>query len=145
MDNKPSLIKGNFFNDARGQMRFVNDFKMDEVKRFYIIRPEKGEEVRAWQGHKIEAKYFYCLKGSFTVAVINLENCLTEVDKPQIDMFELSEKESNMLNIPGGYVNGFKAQVQGAELMVFSDCSLLESGEDDFRFDKNKWLDWGEI
>ena len=30
MCDRPLLIEGSFFNDDRGQMRFVNNFKMED-------------------------------------------------------------------------------------------------------------------
>jgi dTDP-4-dehydrorhamnose 3,5-epimerase len=122
----PELIKGNTHIDSRGTVRFVNDFDMTKVVRMYCIEPELGT-IRAWQGHKIESKWFYVAKGCFTVKTIQIENpeLLTE--------FRMKEKDSQVLNIPEGYYNGFEATEKGSILMVFSDVDLETSKADDHR------------
>ena len=59
------LIQGGSHVDARGSISFVNDFDFKNVCRFYCITPKTKTEVRAWQGHKIESKWFYCISGVF--------------------------------------------------------------------------------
>lgn len=39
-------IRGGIAKDHRGQIRFVNDFDMSLVKRFYIIKNADTEIVR---------------------------------------------------------------------------------------------------
>jgi dTDP-4-dehydrorhamnose 3,5-epimerase-like enzyme len=119
------LIEGNVFGDNRGIVRFVNDFDMSAVVRMYCIEPNLGV-VRAWQGHKLERKWFYAAKGSFVVKVINMNTRL-------LNQFILTDLESKVLEIPGGSYNGFEALEEGSVLMVFSDFTLEESKGDDFR------------
>ena len=57
-------IIGDFHKDERGTVRFVNDFDMSQVVRMYCIEPKLGV-IRAWQGQKVETKWFYAAKGSF--------------------------------------------------------------------------------
>jgi hypothetical protein len=52
MLEKPTIIKGGSFSDDRGLMRFVNDFRFDDVKRFYFIKHPDLSVKRAWQGHQ---------------------------------------------------------------------------------------------
>jgi dTDP-4-dehydrorhamnose 3,5-epimerase len=122
----PELIKGNTHIDSRGTVRFVNDFDMTKVVRMYCIEPVVGI-IRAWQGHKIESKWFYVVKGCFTVKTIQIENpeLLTE--------FRMKEKDSQVLYIPGGFYNGFEANEKGSVLMVFSNADLESSKADDKR------------
>lgn len=122
----PALIKGNTHTDVRGTIRFVNDFEMTKVVRMYCIEPEVGT-VRAWQGHKLESKWFYVAKGSFLVKTIAIENPELNCD------FSINEKDSQVLQIPGGYYNGFEALEKGSVLMVFSDADLESSKADDVR------------
>lgn len=122
----PQLIKGNIHTDARGSVRFVNDFDMTKVVRMYCIEPEV-RKIRAWQGHKIESKWFYVAKGCFIVKTIQIEN-------PELlSEFRMKEKDSQVLNIPEGYYNGFEATEKGSVLMVFSDVDLETSKADDHR------------
>jgi dTDP-4-dehydrorhamnose 3,5-epimerase len=122
----PKLIKGNIHTDSRGTVRFVNDFDMTSVVRMYCIEPEVGT-IRAWQGHKIESKWFYVAKGCFTVKTIQIEN--TEL----LTEFRMKEQDSQVLHIPGGFYNGFEANEKGSILMVFSDVDLEISKADDHR------------
>ncbi len=145
MPDRPFLINGGMHSDKRGRIRFVNDFSMNEVRRFYSISPSEEQPVRAWQGHQKEKKFFYCQRGAFTVIVIPLDQCEGDADEMDIFTFNLSENDSNLLVIPAGFVNGFKALKKNSELLVFSDCALGESLNDDFRYDESKWIDWKTI
>ncbi len=58
------LIPGNVFADDRGFLRFINDFNFENVKRFYQVENHRQGFIRAWHGHKKEAKYVYVSKGS---------------------------------------------------------------------------------
>ena len=119
------VIEGNIHRDERGVVRFVNDFDMSRVVRMYCIEPKLGV-VRAWQGHKKETKWFYAVKGSFVVKIVDMNTRL-------FDQYVLTELESQVLEIPGGNYNGFEALEEGSVLMVFSDFALEKSKRDDFR------------
>ena len=67
---KPFLIEGGIFSDYRGTLTFVNDFSLENAKRFYTITQSPSQGVRAWQGHKTESKYIYCLNGAFAIRLI---------------------------------------------------------------------------
>jgi dTDP-4-dehydrorhamnose 3,5-epimerase len=54
--DKPEIIKGGSYSDNRGEIRFVNDFQFDDVKRFYFIKHPDKSVIRAWQGHQFEKK-----------------------------------------------------------------------------------------
>ncbi len=120
------IIKGNTHTDARGTVRFVNEFDMTNVVRMYAIEPELGV-IRAWQGHHIETKWFFAAKGSFLVKMINIEN------PALITAVILSDQESQILHIPAGHYNGFEALEKGSVLMVYSDANLKNSVADDHR------------
>ena len=119
------LIEGNIHIDERGIVRFVNDFDMSKVARMYCIEPKMGV-VRAWQGHKLEKKWFYVAKGSFLIKTVEMDS-LNKVE------YLLSSTESIVLEIGGGYYNGFETLEKGSVLMVFSDFSMEDSKNDDFR------------
>lgn len=119
------MIEGYIHRDERGVVRFVNDFDMSRVVRMYCIEPKLGV-VRAWQGHKKETKWFYAVKGSFVVKIVDMNTRL-------FDQYVLTELESQVLEIPGGNYNGFEALEEGSVLMVFSDFALEKSKRDDFR------------
>ena len=122
----PSVIKGGVHVDARGALRFCNDFDMASVKRFYTISNSPEQPVRGWIGHRKETKWFFPLKGMTTIRVEQMSDsaCATR--------FELSADSPSVLKIPGG--NWFCIEQHGgAEVMVFSDCKVGEYENDDLR------------
>lgn len=61
---KSELIHGGTHADARGTLRFCNEFDMGAVKRFYTISNSAECPIRGWIGHKRETKWFFPLKGT---------------------------------------------------------------------------------
>ena len=138
---KPELIVGGTHADARGTLRFCNDFDMSEVKRFYTISNSKEQPKRGWILHKRETKWFFPLKGKTIVRVRPMEGdeCSNVQNVPPSlklwrtsRMFELREDEPKVLKVPGG--NWFLIEQDGAaEVQVFSNCRVGEFPNDDFR------------
>ncbi len=139
------IIQGGTHRDERGLIAFANDFDLENVRRFYRIEPVGTEQPRAWQGHKQETKWFYCTKGSFTVKLIRPDNWLSPAESLPVETFIIRSGESNVLVIPGGYFNGFKALEDDSSLIVFSDMGLEDSKNDDFRLPLDYWtVNWNE-
>lgn len=136
------LIKGGRHTDDRGTLSFFNDFDMAPVKRFYVIEHPDTTIVRAWQAHKVEQKWFYVITGSFKINVVKPDNWEKPSETIVVKEFILESGANQVLHIPGGYANGFKALKAHSKLIVFSDVSLADAGKDDFRFDKSLWYDW---
>ena len=138
------IIDGGLYNDERGILRFVNDFDFSDVKRFYQIENSSTEVVRAWQGHKVENKYFFVSAGSFLICCVEIDDW----DNPSLDLsvenIILTANENSVLMIPGGYANGIKALEEGSKLMVFSSDNLDDAKEDDYRFPAELWFNWQE-
>ncbi|MBU3927262.1 MAG: hypothetical protein KKB74_05605 [Bacteroidetes bacterium] len=133
------LITGNTYTDHRGTVRFVNDFTFEGIKRFYTITHPDTNTIRAWQGHKIESKNFYVTKGSFLINWINIDNWEEPSKDLKINTHTLTDTQSEILIIPPGHVNGFKALEPDSTMIVFSDMLLEDSKEDDFRFPVEYW------
>lgn len=133
------LIKGDIFTDHRGTVRFVNDFIFEGVKRFYAITHHDTHTIRAWQGHKIETKHFFVSKGSFIVNWIAIDNWESPSKDLKINSYTLTDTKSEILTIPPGHVNGFKALEADSTLIVFSDMLLEDSKMDDIRFPLEFW------
>ncbi|WP_436488123.1 WxcM-like domain-containing protein [Chitinophaga sp. ARDCPP14] len=137
-----TLIKGASFTDHRGTLKFVNDFSFPDVKRFYQMLHHDVSVVRAWQGHRVEQKYFYVVKGAFVLAWVKIDDW----DKPspglKADHVILNEDEPVVLSVPAGYANGIKALIPGSVLMVYSDLTLEESAADRWSFPEDQWFDW---
>ena len=120
------LIQGGLHTDARGVLRFCNDFDMSAVKRFYTIANSSEQPLRGWIGHKKETKWFFPLRGR---TVIEVEN-FNRVDR--VERVEMDAESPCVLKVPPG--NWFKIVQDGnAEVMVFSDCKVGEFENDDFR------------
>ena len=142
MHDQPTIIKGGTFSDERGQIRFVNDFHFNDVKRFYFIKHPNTDFIRAWQGHQFEKKYFYSISGSFVLACVKID----DFKNPSINLVPeyhiLSSATSEIISIPKGYANGLKALEPNSELLVFSDLNLEESLIENIRFPADWWMDW---
>ena len=134
------IIKGGFFSDKRGSMRFVNDFHFGDVKRFYFIKHPHTETVRAWQGHQFEKMYFYPISGSFVVAWVKID----DFENPSLDLKAefhiLSAENSEIISIPKGYANGLKALEHNSEIMILSDMDLDQPVIEKIRHPSICWL-----
>jgi dTDP-4-dehydrorhamnose 3,5-epimerase len=136
VNNIPEIIQGGTHEDHRGRLTFFNDFNLKEVRRFYVIEHPDTQVVRAWQGHKIEQKWFYVLAGSFKVILVQPDNWEHPSEKSAKKEFILKAGNNQVLHIPGGFLNGFKALTANSKMMVFSDFWIDDAGSDDWRFDK---------
>jgi dTDP-4-dehydrorhamnose 3,5-epimerase-like enzyme len=144
-DKQVQLFTGANFKDHRGEIRFVNGFSFPDIKRFYQIIHPDTTTVRAWQGHKIESKYFYVAKGKVALAWVQIDNW----EKPSFELKAtiqvLDESAPSILYIPPGYANGIKALEPGSILIIYSNLTLEESSADRWSFDSSFWLDWETI
>ena len=134
------VIEGEIFRDERGQISSINAFRFPGVERFYLIHHPDTEVVRGWHGHRYEKKWFYCIKGAFAVAVVEIDNW--ENPSPDLipELFELSEDQSRIVCVPEGYANCIKAREKDSVLLVFSGKALPEAYEDSWRYDKEMWV-----
>ena len=134
-----SLLTGAVYSDERGSVSFVNDFKFNDISRFYILENSETHPVRAWQGHKLDCKNFYCIAGSFQVSYVRVDDWENPSASLKVDRVVLTASKSAVLSIPAGYANAIKALEPGSRLMSFSTLPLDQVKEDDVRFDKSKW------
>jgi len=139
---KAVLIQGGEFADRRGKLIHFNDFDMTEVKRFYLIEHPYTSIVRAWQGHRVEQKWFYVIQGRFKIVLIEPDNWEGPSDDLTPYEFTLASNDPKVLQVPGNFANGFKALEANSKIMVFSSFTVEESANDNYRFDKDKWYDW---
>lgn len=142
MDAKLEIITGKQHIDVRGILNFFNDFDMNLVKRMYTIEHPDINIVRAWQGHKIETKWFLVLTGAFKIVLVKPNNWVLPDANADYQEYILHSNISQILKIPGGHASGFKAIEPGSKLMIFSDLDTEESLDDDYRFDKKLWYNW---
>ncbi len=139
---KPKLIKGNRIFDNRGSLRFSNDLNFKNIKRFYIVHNYSKNFIRAWHGHLNEQKYIGCVKGTFQISAVKIDNVKKPNKKNKIYNFVLNMSDSNFVFIPKGFANGSMSFEDNSELLIFSTSSISESLKDDIRFDANYWNPW---
>lgn len=136
------MMAGGLAADDRGELAYVNDFRFEGVKRFYMVSNYSQGFVRAWHGHKREAKYVTAVSGAAVVGAV----CIDDWERPskelEVQRFVLSAHRPSVLYIPPGYANGFMSLTADLRLMFFSTSSLEESHGDDFRYESRYWDIW---
>lgn len=130
----PKIIKRDSHNDSRGILFYNNDFDASAIKRLYVIDNHKTNFIRAWQGHKIEQRWFSVMQGSFKIKLIKIDNW--EHPFKDLKPFEyiLESKKLDVLLVPKGYVSSIQALEKGAKLLVMADY-LFGAIQDEYRFD----------
>lgn len=141
----PRIIEGGLAVDDRGETAFVNDFRFEGVKRFYMISNHRAGFIRAWHAHRREAKYITVVNGDAIVAAVAIDNWESPSKSAQIYRYVMSAKKPAVLYIPPGYANGLMSLTADAKLVVFSTSTLTESQGDDVRFDARYWDPWQVI
>ena len=136
------IIQGEVFRDERGQISSLNEFHFEGVKRTYIIHHPDASVVRGWHAHQHERKWFYCIKGRFSVALVKVDNWDAPSKDLKAEVFHLDENDSKIVCVPAGYANCLKAMEDGAIMQVFSDKTLQEALGDSWRYDKLLWYNW---
>ncbi|WP_433901945.1 WxcM-like domain-containing protein [Sphingobacterium puteale] len=125
-------IQGGIAQDNRGQIRFVNDFDMSLVKRFYIIKNADTELVRGWRAHRIEQRWFYVLSGGFSVDLVKIDNWDHPSRDLKIENRVYIADDMKVLWVPAGYATAFKALAPNSELLVYADYGIHHSANDDY-------------
>ena len=138
----PRLIRGGLAVDDRGEVRFVNDFDCEGVKRFYLVSNHEASFIRAWHAHRREAKYVLVVQGAAIVGAVRIDDWDKPSKEVHVDRFVLSASQPSVLYIPGGFANGFKTLVPGTKVLFLSTSTLEESRGDDVRFDPRYWDIW---
>jgi len=142
MDSKPVMMAGGLAADDRGELAYVNDFRFEGVKRFYMVSNYSQGFVRAWHGHKREAKYVTAVSGAAVVGAVSIDDWERPSKELEVQRFVLSAHRPSVLYIPPGYANGFMSLTADLRLMFFSTSSLEESHGDDFRYESRYWDIW---
>ncbi|UIR55958.1 WxcM-like domain-containing protein [Sphingobacterium sp. SRCM116780] len=129
-----NFITGGIAKDTRGQIRFVNDFDMSLVKRFYIIKNVDLTLVRGWRAHRIEQRWFYLLSGSFVIDIVKIDNWETAAADLSVERLVLKTDENQVLHLSTGYATAFQALEENSELLVFSDYGIENAPKDDYTY-----------
>lgn len=130
----PKTINGSSHSDERGTLRFNNSFDATNIKRMYVIENKDTTFVRAWQGHRIEQRWFSVLQGSFKIELIAIDQWENPSKKLQAEVYIISSDTFDVLHVPKGYVSSIQSLEEGSKLLVMSDFFLGEI-QDEYRFD----------
>jgi dTDP-4-dehydrorhamnose 3,5-epimerase len=125
------IIKGGSHADARGAISFVNDFAMDDVKRFYIIKHPDTTIIRGWRAHKIEQRWFYVSGGSFRIKAVKIDNWENPGKGLEQSVFDLDSRDNNVLHVPAGYATSLQALEENSEVIVFADHGVEHTTQKD--------------
>jgi len=142
MLTEPVLIDGGIAIDDRGQLIFANDFRLDEYKRFYLIKNHEARFVRAWHGHKLEAKAIIVVEGAAVVGAVKVDNWTTPSSDLVPHRVVLSSKKPTVFLIPAGFANGIMSLTPTTLIAVFSSSTVEDSRGDDYRFPSRLWDIW---
>ena len=138
------IIDGEIFHDHRGQISSLNAFRFPGVERFYFIHHPDTSVIRGWHGHQHEKKWFYCVKGAFTIGLVEIDDWENPSPELKAQKYHLTEEESKIICVPEGYANCIKASIPGSILLVFSGKTLPEAYSDSWRYDSKLWITWSE-
>ena len=138
------IIDGEIFRDQRGQISSLNAFRFPGVERFYFIHHPDTSVIRGWHGHQHEKKWFYCVKGAFTIGLVEIDDWDNPSPELKAQKYHLTEQESRIICVPEGYANCIKASIPGSVLLVFSGKTLPEAYSDSWRYDNKLWITWSE-
>ena len=143
--NDIQVIQGEIFTDYRGTISSLNKFHFEGVKRAYMIHHPDASVVRGWHAHRHERKWFYCVKGNFSVALVKIDNWEAPSSNLKAEIFHLSENDSKIVCVPEGYANCLKAKTKDAVMLVLSDKILPDAYSDSWRYDSSMWVDWNNL
>ena len=138
------VIDGEIFRDQRGQISSLNAFRFPGVERFYFIYHPDTSVIRGWHGHQHEKKWFYCVKGAFTIGLVEIDDWEHPSPDLKAQKYHLTEQESRIICVPEGYANCIKASIPGSVRLVFSGKTLPEAYSDSWRYDNKLWITWSE-
>lgn len=127
------LLEGKIHQDERGIITFNNDFDASKIKRIYTIENHSVDFIRGWQGHKIEQRWFACMKGKFEISVVKVDDFVHPSKDLEISKFILEDSQLDYLHIPSGYITAIKSREIESKLLVLADFGLGEI-QDEYRF-----------
>ena len=133
---KNMIFEGSRYEDNRGVIAYNNEFDFSRIQRLYTIENHTTEFIRGWQGHKIEQRWFACIKGSFEISVIEVDDFMQPAKDLTIQKYILSDDVLTYLHIPAGCITAIQSKFKGSKLLVLADYKLGEIN-DEYRFDLN--------
>ncbi len=132
---KPTIISGDINKDHRGKIFHINSLDLSPIKRVYIIENKDLTTERGWKGHLVENRWFYCSTGKIEIQVVSINDF--EVKSPTIEIFNLSDRNLNILFVPKGFATLIKQSKKASRITAMSDYLLGKSNDDDLRWKSN--------
>jgi dTDP-4-dehydrorhamnose 3,5-epimerase-like enzyme len=130
---KPKIISGNCHSDPRGSLFYNNDFDATAVKRVYVIENQNTDFVRAWQGHKMEQRWFAAVQGSFEIRLMAIDDWEHPSKNLVPFVFIINAEKLDVIQVPKGYANSIQSLEEGSKLLVMANF-LLGENNDDYRY-----------
>lgn len=127
------LLEGKSHQDERGIITYNNDFDLSQIKRIYTIENHSIDFIRGWQGHEIEQRWFACMKGSFEISVIVVDDFIYPSREVTIQKYLLKDDVLTYLHIPSGCITAIQAKEENSKLLVLADYGLGEIN-DEYRY-----------
>lgn len=127
------LLQGKKHQDERGVITYNNEFDASQIKRIYTIENHSVDFIRGWQGHKIEQRWFACMKGKFEISVIKIDDFENPSKDLAITKYILEDNELTYLHIPAGNITAIQALKKESKLLVLADYGIGEV-QDEYRF-----------
>jgi dTDP-4-dehydrorhamnose 3,5-epimerase-like enzyme len=140
--SKIKIYNINTAADDRGYLRFCNEFSLSNYLRFYDVSNYEANFIRAWHGHKNESKAVIVRQGSAMICLVKIDNWVKPNKNLKIEKFFLSHESPKILEIPAGYANGFKSLEPKTRITFYSNKTVEDSLNDDFRFAFDYWNPW---
>ena len=139
------VIEGEIFRDHRGVISSLNSFHFDGVRRCYFIHHPNKAVIRGWHAHQNERKWFYCVKGRFSVALVRVDDWENPSEDLSPKIYHLNANASRLVCVPKGFANCLKAHDDDSVMLVLSDKTLDEAADDSWRYDSGLWINWDNI
>jgi dTDP-4-dehydrorhamnose 3,5-epimerase-like enzyme len=130
---RPKSISGNCHSDPRGSLFYNNDFDATEIKRVYIIENQNTHFLRAWQGHKVEQRWFAAVQGSFEIRLIEIDDWENPPKKLVPFVYIINAENLDVIHVPKGYVSSIQSLEEGSKLLVMADY-LMGENNDEYRY-----------
>lgn len=131
-------IKGCSYTDERGSIFYNNELDFSVIKKMYLIENKDLAVVRAWQGHRIESRWFLVTAGSFCISIVKVDDWQNPSDDLAVSEYTISASTFDVLKVPPGFATSIQALENQSKLLAMSDYAHAEV-DDNYKFNSNKW------
>ena len=128
--------------DDRGSVAFVNEASLRGFVRFYVVRNNTKNFVRAWHGHKHERKLVTVIAGSALICCVEIDDWNRPSPDLSVHRFVLSAEKPAAVSIPPGFANGSMSLTDATVICYFADATIEDTRLDDFRYPARTWDPW---